>query len=143
MNLRKPAAGTAAWRFLAAVCTGCAIVPVVCAAPSWHVQKGVASVYSKNLNGKPTASGELYDSGALTAAHRALPLGAQVKVTNVENGKSVQVRVNDRGPQLHDRIIDLSSAAARALGIRSGTARVKLEIVSEPSSTQSKSTSRR
>src|SRR5205085_10783360 len=110
----KAAAG-AVCRGLAAVCVSGTIVAVVCAGPSSQAQKGIASVYSKNLNGKPTASGEPYDSGALTAAHRALPLGAEVKVTNVDNGKSVQVRVNDRGPQLHDRIIDLSSAAARAL----------------------------
>jgi rare lipoprotein A len=93
-------------------------------------QTGFASVYSEKLNGKSTASGERYDSGALTAAHRTFPLGAEVRVTRLDNGKSVRVRVNDRGPHVRDRIIDLSSSAAAALGMRSGVARVKLELLS-------------
>ena len=82
--------------------------------------------------GKRTASGERYDSNSLTAAHRTLPLGAEVRVTNLDNGKSVRVRVNDRGPHIQGRIVDLSSRAAAALGMRSGVARVKVEILGQP-----------
>lgn len=108
----------------------------VCAVASGAVfppaQKGLASVYSEHLNGKLTASGERYESGSLTAAHRTLPLGAEVKVTNLDNGKSVRVRVNDRGPHVQGRIVDLSSRAAAALGMHSGVARVKIEILTQP-----------
>jgi rare lipoprotein A len=96
-------------------------------------EAGLASVYSEDLNGKSTASGERYDSNVRTAAHRTLPLGAEVKVIRIDNGKSVRVRINDRGPQVRDRIIDLSRSAAIALGMRSGVTRVKLEVLSEPS----------
>ena len=92
----------------------------------------MASVYSNELNGKRTASGERYDGTRLTAAHRTLPLETTVKVTNLGNGKSVRVRINDRGPHVRGRIIDLSSAAAAALGFRTGVARVRIEIVSLP-----------
>jgi rare lipoprotein A len=92
----------------------------------------LASVYSEQLNGKKTASGERYDSSALTAAHRTLPLGAEIRVTNLDNGRSVRVRVNDRGPHVQGRIVDLSSRAAAALGIGTGVARVRLEILSQP-----------
>jgi rare lipoprotein A len=102
-------------------------------APLPPPEAGLASVYSEDLNGKSTASGERYDSNALTAAHRTLPLGSEVKVTRVDNGKSVRVRINDRGPQVRDRIIDLSRGAAVALGMRSGVTRVKLEVLSQPS----------
>jgi rare lipoprotein A len=105
----------------------------VSGAPLPPPEAGLASVYSEEFNGKRTASGERYDSNALTAAHRTLPLGAEVKVTRVDNGKSVRVRINDRGPQVRDRIIDLSRSAAIALGMRSGVTRVKLEVLSEPS----------
>jgi len=93
-------------------------------------QEGLASVYGKHLNGKSTASGERYDSRALTAAHRTLPMGTQIRVTNLENGKSVRVRVNDRGPHVRGRIVDLSSSAAAALGFSTGVARVRIEILS-------------
>jgi rare lipoprotein A len=92
----------------------------------------LASVYSDHLNGKKTASGERYDSSGLTAAHRTLPLGAEIRVTNLDNGRSVRVRVNDRGRHLQGRIVDLSSGAAAALGMRTGVARVRLEILSQP-----------
>jgi rare lipoprotein A len=95
-------------------------------------QRGLASVYSDHLNGKRTASGESYDSSGLTAAHRTLPLGAEIRVTNLTNGRSVRVRVNDRGPHVEGRIVDLSSRAAAALGMRTGVARVRLEILSQP-----------
>jgi rare lipoprotein A len=93
-------------------------------------QEGLASVYAKHFNGRPTASGERYDSRALTAAHRTLPLGTQIKVTNLENGKSVRVRINDRGPHVRGRIVDLSAGAAAALGFSTGVVQVRIEILS-------------
>ncbi len=92
-------------------------------------QEGLASVYGKDFDGKRTASGERYDSRALTAAHRTLPLGTQIRVTNLDNGKSVRVRVNDRGPHVRGRIVDLSAGAAAALGFSTGVARVRIEIL--------------
>ncbi len=97
-------------------------------------QVGKASWYGSKHLRKPTASGEEYDQARLTAAHRSLPLGTHVKVTNLDNGKSVEVEVNDRGPFKKNRIIDLSKAAARALGMmKSGTATVRLDLSSGPS----------
>jgi rare lipoprotein A len=133
MNPRNAAAARELLLRLAAICGSCAIAAVACAAPLPPAQKGLASVYSEKLNGNRTASGEHYDSGALTAAHRTLPFGAELKVTNLDNGKSVRVRVNDRGPHVQGRIIDVSSRAAAALGMHSGVARVKLEVMSRPS----------
>lgn len=121
--------GVSIW--LAAI-YGCVIVTLTSGAALPPAQKGLASVYSEHLNGKRTASGERYDSNSLTAAHRTLPLGAEVRVTNLDNGKSVRVRVNDRGPHIQGRIVDLSSRAAAALGMRSGVARVKVEILAQP-----------
>lgn len=87
----------------------------------------MASWYGPGFDGRTTANGEVFDSGALTAAHRRLPFGSRVRVINVENGNEVVVRINDRGPWIEGRIIDVSQAAARTLGmIRSGTARVRL-----------------
>lgn len=95
-----------------------------------HQLRGIASYYADEFNGRPTASGEVYDMHGLTAAHRTLPFNTRVKVTNQDNGRSVVVRVNDRGPFKDDRVIDLSLAAARQLGITvAGTATVSLEIV--------------
>jgi rare lipoprotein A len=122
-----------AWLRWAVTCASCAIATVACGAPLPPTQKGLASVYSEKLNGNRTASGERYDSGALTAAHRTLDLGTEIRVTNLDNGRSVRVRVNDRGPHVQGRIIDLSSSAAAALGMHSGVARVKLEILRLPS----------
>ncbi len=91
--------------------------------------EGVASWYGVDFNGRLTASGEVYDMYKFTAAHKTLPLGTLVKVTNVDNGKAVEVRVNDRGPYVKGRIIDLSRTAGRAIDIRgAGTANVKLEV---------------
>lgn len=91
-------------------------------------QEGVASYYANRFHGRPTASGELYDSAKLTAAHRTLPFGTKVKVTNLRNDKSVEVTINDRGPHHKNRIIDLSRTAAQKLGfINKGTARVRIE----------------
>jgi len=92
-------------------------------------EEGSASYYADSLNGNSTASGEPYDKDALTAAHRTLAFDSMVKVTNLDNGKSVVVRINDRGPHAKNRIIDVSSAAAKQLGlIDSGTAKVRLEL---------------
>lgn len=129
MNLCNRAAVPAAWLWLA-TCGGLPIAATACGATS--SQTGLASVYSDKLNGKSTASGERYDGSALTAAHRTFPLGAELRVIRLDNGKSVRVRVNDRGPHVEGRIIDLSSSAAAALGMRSGVARVKLELLSQP-----------
>ena len=91
---------------------------------------GEASYYGDELVGNPTASGEAFDPDGLTAAHRTLPLGSIVRVTNARNGKTVVVRINDRGPWLLHRVIDLSEEAARRIGmVRAGTATVHLEIL--------------
>jgi rare lipoprotein A len=92
---------------------------------SASAQSGIASVYSE---GSRTASGERLSPGALTAAHRSLPFGTMVRVTNNHTGRSVVVRINDRGPFVRGRIIDLSPAAARALGF-SGLANVSVDVV--------------
>lgn len=100
-------------------------------APSFS-QVGVASYYAAKFENRKTADGERFKSDGFTAAHRTLPLGTMVRVTNLENHRSVVVRVNDRGPFARKRIIDLSPAAARALGIRNqGLMRVRIEVVSE------------
>jgi rare lipoprotein A len=94
------------------------------------IGEGVASYYGHELAGNRTASGERFNPQALTAAHRSLPMGTKIRVTNQANGRSVVVRINDRGPFARGRIIDVSLAAAREIAmIRSGTARVRLEIV--------------
>ena len=94
------------------------------------IEQGVASYYADSLQGNSTASGEPYDKDKLTAAHRSLPFGSRVRVTNLDNGKSVVVVINDRGPHVKSRIIDVSGAAAKALGLMdSGTAEVKLEVM--------------
>jgi len=93
-------------------------------------QVGIASWYGSFFDGKPTASGEPFDMNDLTAAHLTIPLGTYVKVTNLRNQKSVIVRVNDRGPVVEGRIIDLSYSAARALDFKSrGLQRVRLDLV--------------
>lgn len=91
---------------------------------------GVASYYGPGFHGKKTANGERFNMNALTAAHRTLPFGTRVRVTNLDNGRSVVVRINDRGPFAKGRIIDLSKVAAKRIGmIQSGTARVRLEVL--------------
>jgi rare lipoprotein A len=90
--------------------------------------RGQASWYGPGFHGKKTASGEIFDQGRLTAAHKTLPLGTKAKVTNLENGHSVEVEINDRGPYVGDRVIDLSRAAANALGfVDSGLTLVRIE----------------
>ncbi|GAB4223021.1 MAG: hypothetical protein Kow009_14850 [Spirochaetales bacterium] len=94
--------------------------------------EGLASWYGGKFHGQLTASGEVFDTNLLTAAHRTLPFGTLVKVTNLATEKSVIVRVNDRGPFVENRIIDLSKAAADAIGLTPmGVARVRLEVVQE------------
>ena len=95
----------------------------------WY-EIGRASWYGKLFQGHETASGENFDMNALTCAHRSLPLGSLIRVTNLRNHKSVVVRVNDRGPVPEDRVVDLSYAAAHFLGFSErGTARVRLDLV--------------
>jgi len=101
---------------------------VGCRQPT-RIEEGVASFYADRFHGRVTANGETYDRQALTAAHRDLPFDTRVKVINLDNGSSVWVRINDRGPYAKGRIIDLSGAAARKLGLEEdGTAKVRLEI---------------
>jgi rare lipoprotein A len=93
-------------------------------------QTGIASVYSDRMQGRATSSGQPYDRDALTAAHRTLPFGTRVKITNLETSKSVVVRINDRGPHVAGRIVDVSSSAAKRLGMSAnGVAKVRLEIL--------------
>jgi rare lipoprotein A len=96
---------------------------------------GMASWYGMERQGKPTASGELFDKNRLTAAHRKLPLGTTVRVTNLKNLESTLLRINDRGPGIPGRVIDVSWAAAKKLGfLGAGLARVEIEVVSYPKS---------
>jgi rare lipoprotein A len=129
-----------AWIF-----TGCATAPLSkkpprsapsIAAPARDVPAsstlGLASYYGRQYNGRKTASGEIYDMRKMTAAHRSLPFGVKVRVTELSANRSVVVRINDRGPFSKGRIIDLSLAAAQRLGIvQTGTATVRLDIVAE------------
>lgn len=95
-------------------------------------QVGVASWYGGRHQGRLTASGEVFDENKLTAAHRTLPLVTWARVTNLENGRSVEVRVNDRGPYIDGRVIDLSTRAAEELGMsQQGLARVRVEVLPE------------
>ena len=92
--------------------------------------EGMASFYGPGLEGHLTANGERFDPEELTAAHRTLPFGARVRVTNLDNGRSVVVRIHDRGPYAHERVIDVSLAAARLLSmVQRGVARVRLEVL--------------
>ena len=96
----------------------------------FFTQTGMASFYGQAHQGKLTASGDTFDSSALTAAHRTLAFGTMVQVTNLDNGQSVTVKITDRGPYVRKRIIDLSAAAAKALGMQDkGVARVRLEAM--------------
>jgi rare lipoprotein A len=95
-----------------------------------HQLAGIASYYADEFHGRTTSNGETYDMHSLTAAHRTLPFDTTVRVTNLDNGLSVVVRINDRGPFKDDRVIDLSLGAAKKIGlITNGTAPVKLEII--------------
>jgi rare lipoprotein A len=94
-------------------------------------ETGLAAVYTTRLNGHATSNGQIYNQNKMTAAHRSLPFGTRIKVTNPKNHRSVVLRINDRGPAQQERILDISSAAARQLGIPHNTMRpVELEVVS-------------
>ncbi|MDG9882033.1 septal ring lytic transglycosylase RlpA family protein [Pseudomonas putida CSV86] len=100
--------------------------------PRGYDETGTASFYGSRHHGKRTASGEPFNQHGLTAAHRTLPFGTRVLVTNLKNERSVVVRINDRGPHTRGRLIDLSKAAAQQLDmIRSGTARVRVQSLSD------------
>lgn len=105
---------------------------------TWHtlssaegfVEEGTASWYGDDFDGKPTASGEIYDQDAATCAHKILPLQTRIRVTNLRNGRSVVLRVNDRGPFVAHRVVDLSRTGARRLGIEnSGITRVRIQAL--------------
>jgi rare lipoprotein A len=105
---------------LCALVTGCASSKT----------EGLASYYADKYQGRKTANGETFDSAKLTAAHKTLPFGSRVRVTNLDNGKSVEVRINDRGPYVAGRVIDLSPAAAKKLDmLRAGVVRVKIDVL--------------
>jgi rare lipoprotein A len=131
---------TTATSFLLAAVIACLLFQLVTPAaqtpaPSKVTREtGIAIFYSDKLQGRRLTTGEKYDKNALTAAHRTLPLGTMVKVTNLKNNKSVVVRINDRGPHgSKERIIDLSGRAAEDLDmIKDGKAKVKLEVVKSP-----------
>jgi rare lipoprotein A len=140
MRFGRSSAGVLALTAIA--CAHAAPRPEVQAPPSVqaplevHREQGLASVYANNLAGRLTASGEPYDPQALTAAHKTLPLGTRVQVISLSNGRSVWVRINDRGPYVRGRIIDLSRAAASQLGLE-GLMRVELRLrdpAAQPSS---------
>lgn len=97
-------------------------------------ETGVASWYGKQFHGKPTANGEIFDMNLVSAAHRTLPMPSVVQVVNLKNGRSIKVRVNDRGPFAHARILDLSRRAAQLLGFeREGTAPVRVQVIADES----------
>ena len=97
---------------------------------SGYIERGIASWYGEEFHGRPTSSGEIYDMHALTAAHKLMPLGTVAKVTNLENGRSVTVKINDRGPFIDDRIIDLSYGSAGSIDmVETGLAPVEIEVL--------------
>jgi rare lipoprotein A len=109
------------------------MVPIEVPAKTPTVHVGDASWYGPGFRGKTTASGEVFDETKMTAAHKTLPLGTRARVTNLKDGKSVQVEINDRGPYAQGRIIDLSPAAAKALGIIDrGVIKVRVESLENP-----------
>jgi rare lipoprotein A len=116
--------------------TGCSVPPSKVRLPSSDTrpsQVGIASWYGPGFHGKATASGIIYDQNEFTAAHQTLPIGTRVLVTNMENGSTTEVTINDRGPFAKDRIIDLSRAAAETIGmIGPGTALVRIDVVDNP-----------
>ncbi|MFE1598685.1 septal ring lytic transglycosylase RlpA family protein [Methylobacterium sp. ID0610] len=112
---------------LALICltAACGIGATLQASTPASAQSGAASWYGPGFQGRRTANGERFNTHAYTAAHRSLPFGSRVRVTNTTNGRSVVVRINDRGPYVGGRVIDLSQASARAIGIQ-GVSRVRL-----------------
>ena len=125
--IARRAATSVAIMALAAALSSCAIRPVLTALST---EERIASYYSNDFQGRKTSSGEIFDNSKLTAAHRKWPFGTIVRVTNIETNACVEVRINDRGPVKQERVIDLSLAAAREIGIeRAGLARVTVEVV--------------
>ena len=123
------------WALTAALCLGvrpttAGIDPRLPAPPAPVTESGTASYYADKYHGRPTASGEIFDMHQLTAAHPRLKFGTVVRVTNLDNHRSVLVRINDRGPFVAGRVIDVSLAAAEELQmLRSGLAAVQLEVL--------------
>jgi rare lipoprotein A len=135
---QTPAHGRRLWNWLAA---GVAVAALLAAPatgqgpdfsdtlPDW-MQLGRVSWYGPGFHGRRTANGEIFDTHDLTMAHRSLPLGTTVRVTNLENGRSVVVRVNDRGPYVRGRVADLSHAAAQRLGfVDDGVVKARIELL--------------
>ena len=113
--------------------------PRLCAIAIVEYETGVASWYGQEFQGNTTASGEVYDLNGLTAAHPTLPFGTTVRVTNLKNMKNILLRINDRGPHIGRRLIDVSWAAAKRLGfVSSGLTRVRVEVVAGPTPLLSK-----
>ena len=99
-----------------------------------HSETGIASWYGPNFHGKKTANGEIFDKNELTAAHRTLQLPSIIRVTNLSNGRSIILRVNDRGPFAHDRVLDVSERAATVLGFKNhGTAKIRIDVLGDAS----------
>lgn len=123
---------------MAAVFAAAILICAGCAAP-------IASYYGSDYHGRVTASGERFDMNAMTAAHRSLPFGTRVRVTNLENGKSVVVRINDRGPFVRGRVIDLSRAAAKKIGLTedAGLVPVKVEVLKKASALKKRKVSKK
>lgn len=119
--------------FACAACLAISLILSGCSAPitrALGTQEGIASYYGKGFDGRKTSSGEKFDMNKLTAAHRTYPFGTILRVTNLKNGSQVDVRVNDRGPVKPERIIDLSYAAAKSIGLdKLGLVRVRLEVL--------------
>ena len=121
------------WLLILVLLAGCAVVRPSPPPSASAERTGEASWYGRPFHGRRTASGEVYDMYKLTAAHPTLPFGARVRVTSLRNGRSVEVRINDRGPAVRGRLIDLSYAAARAIdGVGAGVFPVRLRVVALP-----------
>lgn len=119
--------------FLLVLAAGCGGSGPEVGTGSDDYQTGLASYYGEKFRGRPTASGEIFDPDKMTAAHKTLAFGTVVKVTRVDDGKSVTVRINDRGPFVEGRIIDLSEGAARKLDmIAAGVVKVRVEVTDRP-----------
>ena len=131
MRLRIPA-GMTKWGLIVI-----ALFVSSCAMPAYrqpyaagYVERGIASWYGEDFHGRPTSSGEIYNMYDLTAAHKLMPLGTIAKITNLENDQSVVVKINDRGPFIEGRIIDLSYSAAREIGMaEKGLSRVEIKVI--------------
>ena len=137
LNSRNPFQRKAGYALI--TLAGCLLLSACSALPKGELtldlgikDRGVASWYGKEFHGKLAANGELFDMTAYTAAHRKLPLGSVVRVVNLTNGRTVQVRINDRGPYVAGRMLDLSHAAARELGmVEAGTTAVQIEVIGD------------